>query len=89
MGGSPIRVIARSPVAWVTTEEETNLLKLADKAIFWMVSESSGHNASELEVASLKTVPGAELSAVRRRLNRVSHLADATLDPGGVVEVAR
>jgi hypothetical protein len=45
---SLIRVTARSPVAWTTSQEETNVVKLVDKAILGVVSESSGRNASEL-----------------------------------------
>ena len=55
---------SQHPVAWVTAEEETNLSKLTDKAIIWMVSESSGRNASEPTggLVKLKT-PEAEPSS--------------------------
>jgi hypothetical protein len=38
---------SRNPVAWVGFVEETKRIKLTDKAIFGMVSESPGRNASE------------------------------------------
>ena len=44
VGISPTRVRVRSPVARVASVEET---KPTDKAIFGMVSESPGRNASE------------------------------------------
>ena len=47
MGVSPIGARVRSPVAWIARVEETKLVKPIDKAIFGMVSESPGHNASE------------------------------------------
>jgi hypothetical protein len=48
VGVSPTGVKARSPVAWITTLEETKLLKLIDEAVSWTVSELSGRNESEL-----------------------------------------
>ena len=47
MGDNPTGVRVRDPVTWITREEETNLVKLIDKAIFGMVSESPGRNESE------------------------------------------
>jgi len=47
MGVSPTRVEVTSPVAWIAPVEETKLVKPIDKAIFGMVSESSGRNVSE------------------------------------------
>ena len=47
VGDSPTGVRVSSPVTWITWEEETNLVKLIDKAIFGMVSESPGRNESE------------------------------------------
>ena len=56
---------SQSPVAWVTTVEETNLLKLTDKAIFGMVSELPGRNASEPTGGlDKKRTPEAEPSSV-------------------------
>ncbi len=46
-GSQSHRGKSQSPVAWITAVEETNLLKLIDKAVFRMVSESPGRNASE------------------------------------------
>ena len=39
---------SQSPVAWITGREETNNLKLIDKATLGVVSESPGRSASEL-----------------------------------------
>jgi len=47
VGISPTRVRVRSPVARVAFVEETKRMKPTDKAIFGMVSESPGRNASE------------------------------------------
>ena len=47
VGDSPTGARVRSPVAWITSVEETKPVKLIDKAIFGMVSESPGRNASE------------------------------------------
>ena len=48
VGVSPTGVGVRSPVAWVASVEETNLVKPTDKALFGRVSESPGRNGSEL-----------------------------------------
>jgi hypothetical protein len=47
VGDSPTGAKVRSPVAWITSVEETKPVKLVDKAIFGMVSESPGRNVSE------------------------------------------
>jgi hypothetical protein len=47
VGVSPTEVRVRSLVAWVAFVEETKRMKPTDKAIFRMVSESPGRNASE------------------------------------------
>ena len=70
--------------------EETNLLKLTDKAIFGMVSESPGRNASEPKVASTRNKlrrPSPLLSGEGNMANR--RLIDAMGHSGGVVGVAR
>ena len=46
-GSQSHRGKSQSPVTWITPVEETNLVKLIDKAILGMVSESSGRNKSE------------------------------------------
>ena len=48
VGDSPTEERVRPLVAWVTSLEETNAMKLIDKAIRGIVSESPGRNASEL-----------------------------------------
>jgi hypothetical protein len=57
-GASPAGARARRPVAWTAGWRETETLKPIDKAIEWMVSESSGRNASEREVAPKDPNPG-------------------------------
>ena len=47
VGDKPTRAIVSSPVAWIAGGRETDFLKPIDKAIFGMVSESSGRNVSE------------------------------------------
>ena len=47
VGVNPTGARVRSPVAWIARVEETKHVKPIDKAIFGMVSESPGHNASE------------------------------------------
>ena len=47
--------------------EQTKLVKLTDKAIVRMVSESPGHNASEPTGGLEKIAAEAELSMVERR----------------------
>ena len=47
--------------------EETKRVKLTDKAIVRMVSESPGHNASEPTGGPDKIILEAELSVVERR----------------------
>ena len=47
IGGRPIGVKVRSPLAWVASVEKTKLVKPTDKAILGMVSESPGCNESE------------------------------------------
>jgi len=46
-GVNPVRVIIRSPVAWMAGMRETDYLKPIDKAVFRTVSESPGRNESE------------------------------------------
>jgi len=43
----PTGVRVRNPVAWIAGGKETELLEPIDKAIFRMVSESSGCNANK------------------------------------------
>ena len=64
---------SQTPVAWVATVEETNLLKPTDKAILGMVSESPGRNVSEPTGGLVKNKPPeAEPSAFGRRQHGVS-----------------
>ncbi len=90
VGVSPTRVRVRSPVAWIALVKETKLMKSIDKAVHGAVSESPGHNASELigglvkdELRRPSRLPTGEGSTTYRRLT------DAARRSGGVVEAAR
>ena len=71
-GDSPVGGIVGAPVAWVAFVEETKRMKPADKAIFGMVSESLGRNASEPSGGLDKQTPEAEPPSVGRRLQGVT-----------------
>jgi hypothetical protein len=58
---------SQSPVTWVASVEETKRMKPTDKAIFRMVSESPGRNASEPVGLDKKLGPEAEPSSVGQR----------------------
>ena len=47
VGGKPTEAKVRNLVAWIGGKRETESLKSIDKAIFRMVSKSSGRNESE------------------------------------------
>src|SRR6516164_1093914 len=47
VGGRPTKVIVRRLVAWIAERREIEFLMPIDKAIFRMVSKSSGRNESE------------------------------------------
>ena len=47
VGGSPTRVRARSPIAWIAEGRETKSLKPIDKVTRGVMSESPGRNESE------------------------------------------
>jgi hypothetical protein len=75
VGDRPTEVKVRSLVAWIVERREIESLKPIDKAIFRMVSKSSGRNESErrcgLENAKpqrLSLQPEGESSMDRRRL---------------------
>ncbi len=68
VGVSPTKARVRSLVAWVASVEETKRMKLTDKAIQGMVSESPGRNASEpIGGLDKKINPEAEPSPSGRR----------------------
>ena len=46
-GDSPVRVIARSPVAWIAGRRVTKSLKPIDKDIYRVMSELPGRNESK------------------------------------------
>ena len=57
VGGKPTEVKVRNLVAWIEEKRETESLKSIDKAIFRMVSKSSGRNESKRKVASKNSRP--------------------------------
>jgi len=61
----PTKVKVRSLVAWIAGRREIEFLMPIDKAIFWMVSKSSGRNESERRSGLEKWKPQlAELASV-------------------------
>ena len=46
-GGSPVRVKASSPVAWIAGRRETKFLKPIDKVTLGVISKSAGRNESK------------------------------------------
>jgi hypothetical protein len=52
VGVRPTEVVVRRLVAWVAGRKEIEFLKPTDKAIYGMVSESSGRNNRERKVTS-------------------------------------
>ena len=87
----PNRGRSQSPVAWITSVEETNLVKLIDKAIRGMVSESSGHNESELIGGLVRKPKSWRPSSLCPSEGSMSdrNLVDAVRQSSGVVGVAR
>ena len=90
VGVSPTGVEVRSPLAWVVSVEETKRMKPTDKAIFGMVSESPGRNASEptggLETEKLRRPSPLGWGEGSRAWRG---LTDAACHSGGVVGTAR
>jgi hypothetical protein len=75
VGDRPTEVKVRSLVAWIAERRGIESLKPIDKAIFRMVSKSSGRNESERrcgleseEPQGLSLQPKGESSMERRRL---------------------
>ena len=67
-GSQSLQGKSQSPVTWIASVEETKRMKPIDKAIFWMVSESPGHNVSEpSDGLEKKLGPEAEPPAPGRR----------------------
>jgi hypothetical protein len=90
VGDRPTKVKVRDRVAWIAERREIEFLMPIDKAIFRMVSKSSGRNESEcrlgLERPKLQrpsSLPEGEGSMGRRKLT------DATVHTGGVKATAR
>src|ERR1700680_5121134 len=57
VGAKPTEAKVRNLVAWIGGKRETESLKSIDKAIFRMVSKSSGRNESKRKVASKNSHP--------------------------------
>ena len=57
VGGKPTEVKVRNLVAWIGEKRETESPKSIDKAIFRMVSKSSGRNDRKRKVASKNSRP--------------------------------
>ena len=61
VGGNPTEAKSQNLVAWIEGKRETESLKSIDKAIFRMVSKSSGRNDCKRKVASKDRAPKAEI----------------------------
>jgi len=61
VGGKPTEAKVRNLVAWIEGKRETESLKSIDKAIYRMVSKSSGRNDGERKVAPKNSAPKAEI----------------------------
>ena len=57
VGDRPTKVIVRGLVAWIAERREIEFLMPIDKAIFRMVSKSSGRNESERRFGLEKAKP--------------------------------
>jgi hypothetical protein len=57
VGGNPTEAKSQNLVAWIEGRRETESPKSIDKAIFRMVSKSSGRNESKRKVASKNSRP--------------------------------
>jgi hypothetical protein len=72
--GKPTEIKVRNLVAWIEGRRETESLESIDKAIFRMVSESSGRNNREREVASKNNhSKGRNLRSWMKAAWRVAH----------------
>jgi hypothetical protein len=90
VGDSPTKVSVRGLEAWIAGRKETEFLKPIDKAIFGMVSKSSGRNESE-RIGGLESAKFQRPSPPRRgegSMDRRS-LTDAASHSGGVIATAR
>jgi len=90
VGDRPTEAKVRSLVAWIANRRETEFPKPIDKAIFRMVSKSSGRNESKRRIGLEKwkpqgssSLPESEDSMDRRGLT------DAAIHSGGVKATAR
>jgi len=91
VGDRPTKVIVRGLVAWIAERREIEFLMPIDKAIFRMVSKSSGRNESErrfgLEKAKLQRKPSSQLEGEGSMGRR--KLTEAPDHSGGVEATAR
>ena len=90
VGDRPTKVIVRGLVAWIAERREIEFLMPIDKAIFRMVSKSSGRNESERRYGLEKRKPQGPSSLPEsegnRRRRKLTNAADHT---GGVKATAR
>lgn len=91
MGDRPTKVIVRGLVAWIAERREIEFLMPIDKAIFRMVSESSGRNESERRSGLEKAKPQRKPSSQPEGEGRMGRrkLTDALDHSGGVEATAR
>jgi putative transposase len=90
VGDSPTEARVRRLVAWVAGRKEIEFLKSTDKAIYGMVSESSGRNNRERKVTSKCAKPqGPSLYALGEGSMSRRTLTDAADHLGGATATAR
>jgi hypothetical protein len=91
VGDRPTKVIVRDLVAWIAERREIEFLMPIDKAIFRMVSESSGRNESERRLGLEKAKPQRKPSSQPEGEGRMRRrkLTDAPDHSGGVEATAR
>jgi len=90
VGDRPTEAKVRSLVAWIAKRRETEFPKPIDKAIFRMVSKSSGRNESKRRFGLEKPKPqrSSSLPESEDSMDRC-RLTDAAIHSGGVKATAR
>ena len=90
MGDRPTEAKVRSLVAWIAKRRETEFPKPIDKAIFRMVSKSSGRNESKRRFGLEKPKPQRSSSLPESEDSMDwCRLTDAANHSGGVKATAR
>src|SRR5499425_3860219 len=91
VGDRPTKVIVRGLVAWIAERREIEFLMPIDKAIFRMVSKSSGRNESERRFGLERPKPQRKPSSLPEGEGSMGRrkLTDSPDHSGGVKATAR